>query len=450
MSLRAGAAKAVITPPVGYPMGAWGLRQGVAQAVHDDLYARALVLHDGTTTIGIVALDIVGISKEILAGIRRQTEQLCGITADRLLVSSTHNHTTPAIFTEIPPALAAYAVHLADVVAGVVAEAAHRMEPARAGHGAGDLSGVSINRQFRERPVDTAVGVLRVDSRSGRPIARVFTWACHNLCIGGSERLWSADFTGVACRLLDKQNPGSVSLFLQGAGGDIHPFDWWFGNTRSKHLHTFEDAESLGTMLAAETTKRTESIGTSSTIRLAAVADTVQMARHRVTWTVDQAERLNKSLVKQLGVYHGDTWPKGTTTTIAGERHPEIYGNGANELKLAMNQDKPPIPAEIQAFRIGDLRIACNPGELFNELGSMIKDSAGGDIWAASYCNDYTGYVSTRMPYRKIADVPLEEIVDMKKYRCYYGTTTSPFAEGAGEDLAAAEIALVRRLDAKR
>lgn len=449
MALRAGAAKAVITPPVGYPMGAWGLRQGVAQGVHDDLYARALVLDDGTTTIGIVALDVAGITKEVLAGIRRQTERLCGITADRLLVSSTHNHTTPAILNEVSPALAGYVLHLADVVAGVVAEAAHRMEPAKAGHGAGDLPGASINRQYRERPVDTSLGVLRVDTRSGRPIARVLTWACHNLCIGGSDRLWSADFTGVACRLLDQQSPGSVGIFLQGAGGDVHPFDWFFGNARSKHLHTYEDAESLGTMLAAEAMQQAERVAPSSSIKLASVADTVHMARHRVSWTVEQAERLNKGLVKKLGVYRGDTWPKGTTTAIAGERHPEIYGNGANELKLARNQDKPPIPAEIQAFRIGDLRIACNPGELFNELGSMIKDGAGGDIWVASYCNDYTGYISTRMSYRKIAQVPLNEIVDMKKYRRYYGTTTSPFAEGAGEDLVAAEIALVKRLDTR-
>jgi hypothetical protein len=427
-------------------MGAWGLRQGVALGVHDDLYARALVVDDGSTTIGIVALDFAGITKGILDAVRSRVEQLTGIPAKRLLVNSTHNHTTPAFLGEVPPALASYAGYVTDVIAGAVAEAAHRLEPARAGHGSGDLSGATVNRQYRERSIDTTVGVLRVDSRSDEPIARVVNWPCHNLCVGGQYRLWSADFTGVACRMLDRRFGGAVAIFLQGAGGDIHPFDWWFGNAKSKHLHTFADAEALGAKLAREAARRFDKVPTSATVKIGAVGSVVSMPRHRVGWTVDEAERLHRALVKRLGTYRGDTWPEGTTTAIAGERHPELYGNGSNEVRLARNQDGPPIPAEIQAFRIGDLTIMCNPGELFNELGSAIKEGVGGDAWVASYCNDYVGYVSTREPYDDIVSVPLDEIVDMKRYRRYYGTTTSPFDAGAGEKLVAAEVRLAKRL----
>src|SRR6218665_1793066 len=53
-ALQAGAARADITPPLGSDMPAWARK---ADGVHDPLYARALVLDDGTERIAIVSLD---------------------------------------------------------------------------------------------------------------------------------------------------------------------------------------------------------------------------------------------------------------------------------------------------------------------------------------------------------------------------------------------------------
>src|SRR5262245_217314 len=94
-ALRAAAAKTIITPPIGHRMGQWGLRQGRSNGVHRHLYARALVLDDGATTVAIATMDVVGISHDVLTRIRARVAELTGITAERLLVSSTHNHTTP-------------------------------------------------------------------------------------------------------------------------------------------------------------------------------------------------------------------------------------------------------------------------------------------------------------------------------------------------------------------
>ena len=93
--LLAGAGKAVVTPPVGYHMGAWGLRQGRSTGVHDDLFVKALVLANGDERIALVAMDVAGITRGILEGIQQRIEELTGIPASHLLVNSTHNHTTP-------------------------------------------------------------------------------------------------------------------------------------------------------------------------------------------------------------------------------------------------------------------------------------------------------------------------------------------------------------------
>jgi neutral ceramidase len=443
VALRAAAAKAVITPPVGHRMGQWGLRQGRSRGVHRHLYARAIVLDDGPTRLALLTLDVVGISRDVLERIRGRVRELTGIAADHLLVSSTHNHTTPDQMRNVPPELAAYAELLTEHAAGAVYEACCRLEPARVGFGTGDLPGWTVNRQYPGEPVDTSVGVLRVDATDGRPIARVVNYACHGVCDGGQYLEWSGDMPGAMSAALEEWHPGAVGLYLQGAAGDVHPFDWWFGNWNSKHMHTHEDTEIFGRALAAEAARVAEGCTTAGSARLAAASTTVPMPRRQVRWSVAEAEAQHRRLVAELGTYQGEVWPEGTTTAIAAMRFPMLYGSGANELSLVRDQAKPPVPAEIQALRIGDLLVSGSPGELFDELGRNLKVQVPG-AWVASFCSDYVGYISTRRPHEEIAGVPLDQIVDQEKYRRYYGTTTSPFAPEAGEQLVEAAAELLR------
>ena len=55
--LRAGAAKANMTLPLGANNGGVILRGGPAKQVHDELHARCLVLDDGTTQLAFVICD---------------------------------------------------------------------------------------------------------------------------------------------------------------------------------------------------------------------------------------------------------------------------------------------------------------------------------------------------------------------------------------------------------
>ena len=57
MTLKAGVAKVDITPPVGGYM-AGSLRKRVSKTIGTPLYAKALVLDNGETQIGFLALDL--------------------------------------------------------------------------------------------------------------------------------------------------------------------------------------------------------------------------------------------------------------------------------------------------------------------------------------------------------------------------------------------------------
>ena len=61
------------------------------------------------------------------------------------------------------------------------------------------------------------------------PVARVVNFACHGVCDGGQYLEWSGDFSGEMSAFIEAAEMPAVALFIQGAGGNVHPFDWWFG-----------------------------------------------------------------------------------------------------------------------------------------------------------------------------------------------------------------------------
>src|SRR5262245_47062284 len=72
--IRAGAASRVITPDLSSPPSPRmaGFAQGRdATGVHDDLYARAIVLEVGETSIALVALDLIGFFHDDVVRIRQ-------------------------------------------------------------------------------------------------------------------------------------------------------------------------------------------------------------------------------------------------------------------------------------------------------------------------------------------------------------------------------------------
>jgi hypothetical protein len=63
-TFKAGAAKRVITPDMNVYLAGLGNNR-LSAGVHDDIYARCLLLDDGETKIGIVSLDLIGLQMDL-------------------------------------------------------------------------------------------------------------------------------------------------------------------------------------------------------------------------------------------------------------------------------------------------------------------------------------------------------------------------------------------------
>ncbi|MBS1852407.1 MAG: hypothetical protein JST79_15990 [Acidobacteria bacterium] len=231
----AGAAKMVITPPPGAPtLGTIQRSTGV----HDELYARALVLGDGKQSIAIVSLDLIGMDFSLSDDIRDAIRSLTGIAV--VLVHCTHNHSAP--FT-IPWSVLGsrwlagpgklWRNGLVTKLAELVAQAQEKSGPvglraARAPVKIGSNRRLSTDQGTVMKPNPAGpivpwVDVLRVDRSDGSPLAVLFSHAAHPVIIHGASRLISAEFPGFAVRKLQELLGGDcVAMFGQAFAANIN------------------------------------------------------------------------------------------------------------------------------------------------------------------------------------------------------------------------------------
>ena len=94
--LLVGAIKRPITPTIKgrrvFIAGDEPIRQ--ASDIHDELWARALVLRAGDSTLVMIALDLFGLSREHVSHIQEQAIEQ-GLPAQNLIISCTRNHSGP-------------------------------------------------------------------------------------------------------------------------------------------------------------------------------------------------------------------------------------------------------------------------------------------------------------------------------------------------------------------
>ena len=382
--IHAGVAKANITPYVGARLAGFAARDHGCEGVHDDLFARALVLRAAQTTVALVGCDLVGLSVESVARIRGRVEAEEGIPAGHVMVACTHTHSGPNISRPGRPNVDPELVHVTErTIAGAVMQASRATAEASLGAGKGRVR-IGINRRERQAdgsfrigrnpngPLDEEVGVVRVDV-GGRPIAVAFTHSCHAVVLGSRNYLVSADYPGVAAALLERVYPGAVCPFFNGT----------CGNVNSEPVGgTFDDARRLGTMLGAEAVRVAETV---------APRDDVALAVERRTAEAPLA----------------DLPPADAMRRLVAERSAELdEAARASDFRirwaravLAEHEEPEPRrtrPLEMQGIRLGDALLITTPGETFVEIGLAIKARAPlAQTFVLGYANGYQSYLPT-------------------------------------------------------
>jgi len=406
--LQAGIGRICVTPPVGLIMTEFDERNQLSKGVHDDLYARALVLDDGVTKLSIVTVDLQDLDKELVAKTRQIVERRTGIKKDNVTIAAIHTHSGPELTKDITLlgiplerpieglAKREYIDSLRDSmarsIAGAVYVANSNLRRAKIGVGKGQVHTIGLNRRDSKEPMDPEVGVIRVDSHEGEPVVVLMNYACHPTVLGSDNLLYTADYPGYAVRSVEAAlGKGVQAMFTNGACGNV--------STRfTRREQTFKEAERMGSILGGEVVKVASEIKAFDQVRLSIVSEaielptksypTVEEARKTVELEKERFENLKKKGASPAELRVAYTSMQGAEMALRGAEA------GLGKLKK--------IGTEMQAIGINDSILVAEPGELFAETGLKIKKDSGlENVFVVGYANDYIGYVPTKEAYKE-------------------------------------------------
>jgi hypothetical protein len=239
--------------------------------------------------------------------------------------------------------------------------------------------------QNPEGVIDRSVGVLRIDTVEGTPLACVVNHQTHPVSQTGQVDHISADYPGRAREVVEALT-GATFLFLQGACGNINA---------SIMKPTYEAARTLGTRLGCEVVRVWETVSTGPVQGLAVSGQALQLPAMRYG-SAEQAEGLVISLENELADLEIMGASKGRR--IWAERRLERARRALESWEKG--EVPPPVASEVQAWRFGELGLVTAPGEIFTEIGMAVKDgSPFADTFFLSCTNDSIGYVPVPEAY---------------------------------------------------
>ncbi len=200
--------------------------EGFNGVVHDNPYARVLVLSSGATKVAICSLELVNIPTISITDCKNVVSAQTGVPVDNVWVHATHAITTPhypgnAEHSPDASEVQAYAYFNAvhDAITQAAEQAVDSYHNALAGWETGTCD-VNMNRDVLfpdgkwyiglggTQPSNKTMTLLRVDSTSGDPIGFLMSYGIKPTCIDNSEmaaktRQISSDVPGLACRLME-------------------------------------------------------------------------------------------------------------------------------------------------------------------------------------------------------------------------------------------------------
>jgi hypothetical protein len=386
---KVGIAQIKITPEKPVPMSGYAARTKPFEKVHDNLYAKALVLEDrdGKRAV-IVTSDLLGFPADVAEPICERIGKKVGLKREQILLNSAHTHAGPALSLKEPSKddggeklrTVEYTRWLQDQVVEVVAKAAERLEPAKLSWGGGVIDFVMNRREFTPTGVilgvnprglaDRSVPVLRVDGADGKPLAILFGAAVHNTTLGQDNMQISGDYAGYAQAYVQEKYPKAQAMFMIGCAGDANPYP----------RGTMEMAHDHGTGLGKEVCRVLET-------KLKPVTGPLQIAFARVDLPLQT--NLSREELQKLADNKRDIRSYCATQMLA----------------LLDKGEKPPAKytCPMTVWQFGQsLTLVGLSGEVVVDYVPLLEKALGpNQLWVAAYCNDVFGYLPSARVLRE-------------------------------------------------
>lgn len=369
--LRVGLGRVKINPDLSnpqHPIYVAGFGQNRrATSIHDDLWAIACVLDDGSSRLGIVALDAIGFFHDDVVRVRRRLPPEWKL--DYTVICSTHNHSTPDLMGLWGPDYlhtgvdAAYLELVRKACVTALGRAVGNLTAARVAFGQIPTSPEGLETDTRKPVVfDPEIRVMHfLDARTGLTLGSIVGWADHPETPWSDNTELTADFCGYLRSALEQgisvsgrqvlKPHGGVHLYINGAIGglmttspSVTVHDPYFNRDYQRPSH--EKARALGDQLASRIAPFLDDTNAVFTNRLPI----------RISARTIELPLYNKVFL--LAGYLG------------------LLDRGYVRWRT--------LRSEVALIRLGENSVACVPGEIYPEIvNGGIEQAPGGDFQVA-------------------------------------------------------------------
>ena len=403
MHWEIGIASEVITPALGCQLAGFDARKGVAQRVHDDLHALALVLDDGTTKIALISVEVLAVSLPFAERVRAAIEERTGIPAPNVVIAATHTHCGPVtinhFFNQGQPLDQSYLDRLAAGIVSSVEKAFAGRQPRRLRSGMAPVEGVGVNRRTADgKPVDPLAGLLLVEELDGTPAALAVNYPCHPTVLGPNTLEITADFPFFTARQLRRRlGPDVHILYFNGAEGDVS-----MGHNSGLSavgviapFRTFEKAEEVGIRLADAVIAGLRDL-TDEQPRLAIQTRWASLPLKRYAPLADMTARRKAAAEAMRQADNSGRLDEGVLRARQRSLYSRIEEYYALLYEETAGEEPKALRTELTALRVGQTALLSFPGELFVSIGLEIRARSGFPrTMILGLANGYVGYVPT-------------------------------------------------------
>jgi hypothetical protein len=325
-----------------------------ANGIHDDLWARTMIIDDGKTRLAIVVLDAIGFMNDDVIDIRRRIPPEARITYT--IVASTHTHEGPDLLGLWGPTSfksgvnEEYMEYVKTQAVKSVVSAVDNMHPARLEVSEDMTSATPLVMDTRKPEVfDSGLRLIRaIDKENGETLGSLISWADHPETLWSKNLLITSDFPhyvregvekGVYCGdSLVKPGIGGVAIYINGAIGGLmttHPNLTVRDPCSGKGFTepAFEKAEAQGKQLALialnsieKPVEEVDNEGISLIVRSLSLS--IENKMFRLATTLGILDRGTSGWMKmksELSVFKIGSL---SFVTIPGEVYPEIINGG--------------------------------------------------------------------------------------------------------------------------
>lgn len=409
-----GFGKRDITPPMGHGMAGYFAPRHV-KGVITPLFARAMVLDNGSKKAVFIALDIVRLDNKVGDPIRQRVAEALGMDSDAVLICVSHTHTGPDVHKEALEG--EYGAYFREQIFEAVMEASKDMVPARLFYGKTEAKNISFIRRYvlKDGTVKTNPGkfkdmldhtlgdaneelrLLKV-VRDGADDIYLFNFNTHADTIGG-EYICS-DWPGFACDILEAAIPGSKAMFVLGPQGDVNHHNYFAPNLGHAQPVWDPEAEKNNTTHARHMARVIA--GQILTICDKAVeveGNEISYGSKEVVFDVNKPTGTTPEMLaeaqKVLDTYN--EW-----YANPGDRPRPTTVKSVQTARRLINMQDAPDNESFYVFglKLGDLVFGTMPGEPFTELGREVYKEMGLEkMFVISHVNGSCGYIPVKSAY---------------------------------------------------